>query len=158
MATPTHTLIDSATVSSSVSSVTFSSIPQTYKDLILVFSVFANSGGASLRMNGDSSTSYRWSAIIGNGSNPFTVGTSGDSKVPIYDAGVSTTVPAPGIVQLLDYSSTSNFTQVLARSGYTTNASFYCGHYINTSAVTSLTVFDGSFTAGATFYLYGVEA
>jgi hypothetical protein len=60
MATPTYDLIDSVTLSSSATSVTFSSITQDYRDLILVCEASSNNSPAGFygRYNGDTANNY----------------------------------------------------------------------------------------------------
>ena len=59
MATNTYVALDKVTVGTATSSVTFSSIPQGYTDLVLVINAKANTGGAIgllFKFNGDSGT------------------------------------------------------------------------------------------------------
>jgi hypothetical protein len=66
----TYEPIASQTLGSAVSSVTFSSIPQNYTDLILVvnYGISANNFGARIRFNGDTGSNYSDSFIYGTGS------------------------------------------------------------------------------------------
>ena len=68
---PTYTPIATQTLGSSAASVTFSSIPGTYTDLMLIsFAQGQASGGDNrlvLQFNGDTATNYSSTYLIGNG-------------------------------------------------------------------------------------------
>lgn len=68
----TYTFISSTTLSSSQSTVTFSSIPNTYTDLLVRWSArsdraSAASDGIILRLNSDSGTNYSYTRLISSG-------------------------------------------------------------------------------------------
>jgi hypothetical protein len=54
MPTPTYTPLATVTLGTTAASVTFSSIPATYRDLIFVLSGLGGSANITLRYNGDS--------------------------------------------------------------------------------------------------------
>ena len=65
----TYTAIATQTASGSTTALTFSSIPQTYTDLVIVCLLTAgNTGDAYLRYNSDTGTNYSDTALRGNGS------------------------------------------------------------------------------------------
>ena len=66
----TYTPIASQTLGSAAASVTFSSIPQGYTDLVIVGNCGISNTGTtlSLRFNGDTGTNYSETTISGNGS------------------------------------------------------------------------------------------
>ncbi len=69
MATPTYHLIDSTVLSSSASSVTFSSISQDYRDLILVATGTTSTATyRAVQLNGDTGSNYSYVNAAGDGS------------------------------------------------------------------------------------------
>ncbi len=162
--TATYDLIASNVLTSSASGVTFSSIPATYRDLILVVTgtVTSSVANAYLEFNGDTTTSnYSRVEMVGDGSsaasysaaNYIVLGRSGT-----FDSSVIASVN----VQIMDYSATDKHKTVLTRSGRASGslAEVFAaaGRWANTSAINSLKVtsFAANFASGSTFYLYGI--
>jgi hypothetical protein len=156
MPTPTYTPLATVTLSSTASSVTFSNIPATYRDLILV-SVPLHASGAGLRMTINGSTSdgsYVVMYGLGSGS-----GASGTGSVVI--GATSDTAPSTNILQVMDYSATDKHKTFLLRSdraGAGTLA--YAQRWAQTAAITSLALVPdtGVIASGSTFNLFGVIA
>ena len=155
MATPTYTAIASITLGSSASSVTFSSIPQDYRDLVLVFSgegsVFAS---YEILLNEDASNGSQV-YMRGDGSSPFS---TTDAKLSWLFGAQQTTA----ILQVFDYSATDKHKSTLQRSGNPADFVYAAvGRYASTSAITSIEIGDvgsATFAAGSTVSLYGIEA
>jgi len=162
MPTPTYTPLATITLGSSASSVTFSSIPATYRDLILVmnFSETSTGGDIRLRYNGDTGSNYSQvymestgsSALSGSGTYAFHYlnQRSRNSGIRIAD-----------IIQVMDYSATDKHKTALGRlNNETQDLSAYAYRWANTAAITSIEVLESSvsFTAGSTFNLFGVIA
>lgn len=163
LATPTYTLLDSVTLASSAASVTFSSITQDYRDLVLVVEGLGVSAGFfGYRFNSDSGANYNSLVAIGDGSSGSSFGSSGDN-IGYIGGQYSTTVKTLSILQIMDYSATDKHKSVIARNnradGFTAMAA---GRWASTAAITSIyldftnTALD--FDTGSTFYLYGIEA
>jgi hypothetical protein len=160
MPTPTYDLIASTTLAAASSSVTFGSLPQTYRDLILVLTVQQNTTGdrqAVLRPNSDSVNA---SLVYMDGSG--TAALSGtDTKISLYyQAGAPANSPMTSIVQIMDYAQTDKHKTMLIRTASSYNpTSAYAGRWASTSAITSLVIpvsTGGDFQVGSTFNLYGV--
>ena len=159
-------LLETTTLTSSASSVTFSAIDQTYKHLQIRSVVKANFGPVqtTLQMNGDTGANYATHYLNGNGSS-VTSGaqTSASYVYGGYTAGTSETYGfGAGVCDILDYTSTSKNKTTRTLSGVVTNntvVELRSGVWMNTSAVTSLTIalFGQLFTAGSRFSLYGVK-
>lgn len=145
------------TLSSAVTSVTFSSIPATYKDLIVVFR-----GGASqnsycgMQLNGDSASNYSYVEARFEVNGVFSEAGS-NVWVPQRFTGTSDTFVT---YQIMDYAATDKQKTVLVRNGKATESVYMAAaRWANTNAVTSLTLdVEGSRTwnVGSTFSLYGV--
>jgi len=164
MANPTMTLIASNTVGSGgVSSVTFSSIPATYTDLVV--KVSARNTTATLdcyiNFNGSSSNLSR-KVLYGNGSSA-TSGSGSDGYV-IWLSQSSDTANTFGNAEIYipNYTS-SNYKSFSADSvsennGTTAYQFLDAGLWSSSSAITSFTLYSGSnFAQYSTFYLYGIN-
>jgi hypothetical protein len=164
MPTPTYTPLANITLGSLASSVTFSSINQSYKDLILVTDATitqANSTDAfGLRFNGDAGSNYTWVRMVGASSTPSSgTGTS----TYAFNGVIGDANRRPSIFQIMDYSATDKHKTTLSRSsgsfGNWTMAAVT--RWANTAAITSVLLrSDGgyNFAVGSTFALYGIVA
>lgn len=160
--TGTYTLINSTTLSSNQSSITFSSIPSTFTDLILVTNGKMSAGSAlnnKMTFNSDTATNYSRTYVYGDGSSAFSGRDSSQDNLGfIY---WSSTNPSTTIIQIMDYSNTTTYKTALARTSESGVAAAYVGLWRSTSAITSITITRGStndFASGSTFKLYGIEA
>jgi hypothetical protein len=157
MPTPTYTPLATVTLGTSAASVTFSSIPATYRDLILVFTGASASGSRQamyLQMN--NSTANRTAVeMLGAAAGPESY-THTNGQINYYVV----TNRATSIIQIFDYSATDKHKTALIRNGSSSNdVSAYAHRWGDTSAVTSVRLnLDTSFAAGSTFSLYGVIA
>jgi hypothetical protein len=167
--TPTYTALANVTLGSAASSVTFSSIPATYRDLVLVHSTKHSFSGSitvrddGIRFNSDSGSNYPSVIMKGNGSTASSDTLSATSIQLLY--GMASASFQMGIVQIMDYSATDKHKAVLYRSGLgdDTNQGAYAqaSRWANTAAITTLTIApSGSFQllANSTFALYGIVA
>lgn len=160
----TYNLLDSVTLSSSASSVTFSSIDQSYGDLVLVISPKSLTptgyGGAALiRFNSDSGSNYSYVFMYGNGS---TASSSSGTTTNVYGGYQANNDNTPNfLANIMDYSATDKHKAVLTRHGQAENIVYARVYrWANTAAITSIDIASsgGDFAAGSTFYLYGVAA
>lgn len=166
MATPTYDLLASSVLTSSATSVTFSSIDQGYRDLVLVTDIVADPAGSSsvvfprLEFNADTGNNYTLVQMYGDESTFF----SGTQTANYLDlASSSSTVKGLAIAQIMDYSATDKHKTVLIRNNQYSSLTAIAGRWANTSAITSLRVYSNfigsrQFTTGSTFYLYGISA
>ena len=175
MANPTMTLIASNTVGSGgVSSVTFSSIPATYTDLILKLSVRDSdtSGSGStydnIKLTFNSNTSnYSWLFVAGNGSSTNNAVGSAQSNIPTiygtYSGATSTTNTFGNSEVYIPNYTSSNNKSLSSESTAEYNGTpgwdlMMAGLWTNTSAITSITLSAAvSFVQYSTFYLYGIN-
>lgn len=162
MATPTYDLLDSTTLTSSASSVTFSSISQDYRDLVLVVNCIAASAGDSLRprINGDSGSNYYQVVMYGNGSSA-TSASNTSSYIDLQGINFSTTARTLFVFNFNDYSAIDKHKPILIRSNKPDNSTHAAAsRWANTSAITSVEIGAGgtTFAAGSTFHLYGIAS
>jgi hypothetical protein len=159
--TATYSLIASATPTGTTT-VTFSSIPGTYTDLILILSTLSASGGNThIRFNGDSTSLYSETRFFGNGTTA-TAGRDGPTSLHyVAEGNANSTTPSIGIVHIMDYANTTTFKSSVGRGGNPSsqvNAKTYL--YRSTNAITSivLTQDTANYTSGTTMKLYGIQA
>jgi hypothetical protein len=164
----TYEPIQSQTLSSAVSSVTFSSIPQTYTDLVLVSNVFAGFSGIGMRFNGDTASNYSYANATGQGTlgQMFRSGSTTDIQYCGWNYALgSTTIPAITKMNIMDYTNTSTYQYTLSTASDGNAAGnfdmeFFTGTWRNNAAVTSITLYVSAvnFSVGSTFTLYGIKA
>jgi hypothetical protein len=176
--TPTSAAFESiATVTSSggETSLSFTSIPGTYKSLQIRSLLRSNRslntvGGATIYFNSDTSSIYDNQVLTGDGTTASVnssvgyPGLGGYGWLTIPFANTTANVFGASIIDIHNYASTTQNKTVRAFSGADTNDSngksgLFFGSWLSTSAITSIT-FDVSgnlFTAGSTFALYGVK-
>lgn len=165
--TGTYTLIGSSTLGSAASSVTFSSIPGTYTDLVLVVASVTNASSTNsvfLRFNSDSGSNYSSTFLEGNGtaasSNRLSSRTVIDSG---YNVGLSTTSVGQVTFNIMDYANATTFKTVISRFAQAVGAapgtSATVSLWRSTAAITSVEIrCDVNMGIGTTFKLYGIEA
>jgi hypothetical protein len=159
MPTPTYTPLATVTLGSSASSVTFSSIPATYRDLILVFDGTATANSVvNFRYNGDSGANYYRVGMEGDGTTASSYfGTDATSLRVINWR----TARSNAIHQIMDYSATDKHKTSISRGNPTdVGVQSAAGRWASTAAITSiaLTLDANQFAAGCTFSLYGIAS
>ena len=160
--------IATQTFSSSASSVTFNSIPSTYKHLQIRFSANINAvAGANFRFNGDAGSNYRNIYFLGSGSTVTATGGGADTQVygsvygQGYDGGSS--IFTAGVIDILDYADTNKNKVVRSIIGVDRNGSgaiqLLTGGWFNTAAINSISFVAESVNIGAnsTVALYGIK-
>lgn len=156
--TPTYVLLNQITLAASSSSVTFSNLPQTYGDLVIVVSGTASGGSSpSLNFNGDAGANYSNMRLYAN---PSTY--SAQTFVDSYGSMGFMSTERTGItMQIFDYAAVDKHKTAIGRGGNTDTLRLEATRWANTAAITSVTVrMDGSqtYSAGTTLSLYGVYA
>lgn len=167
----TYTFINSVTVGSGgAADIEFTSIPNTYTDLCLVYSLrntlSDNSANIRLQMNGDTGNNYSYRRLYGDGS---TTGSDSGSSganilVGITNAATSTSNTfSNGQIYIPNYAG-SNYKSTSSDAVNENNATLayqylIAGLWSSTSAITSLKLFVASqtFTQYSTAYLYGIS-
>ena len=160
----TYEPIATQTLGTAIATVTFSSIPQTYTDLILVSTNATASGGYlfSVRVNGDSATNYSSTRLLGNGT------TASSGREANYSFGFAGSVYSSSdpignaIVNFMNYSNTTTYKTFLMRTNTANaNTSLSASLWRSTAAITSISLgveFTQNFVVGSTFTLYGIKA
>lgn len=163
MPTPTYTALANITLGTAASSVTFGSIPATYRDLICVVSVKQTSASSYtlFRVNGDTGSNYTEVQMYGDGSTTFSDDYSRGFIGLLTQFFESTTNSTQGNITFMDYSATDKHKSILFRSDLPSSATnAVAARWANTAAITSInfSVFTGNFAVGSTFNLYGISA
>jgi len=169
LVTDAYESIATTTLSSSASSITFSSIPATFKHL-QIRALFGTAGAGSayiINFNSDTGNNYSYHYLNGNGASA-TVGASTSRAFTIVTdnsgAGV-TTSPTATVIDILDYTSTAKNKTVRSLVGFDGNGSgdirLASGLYFATpAAITSISFAgDGASTLAqhSKFALYGIK-
>ena len=170
----TYTLISSNVLTTATASVTFSSIPATYTDLVVRWSARSAQANATTRininLNGVSGTSYSFTKLQATGTSASSANISGFDKwwgeyVSANNATSNTF--GSGELYLPNYLSTVNkpasFFSV-AENNTTANGDWYVSALASlatiTSAITSVALTlntADNFMTGSSFYLYGIS-
>jgi len=155
MATPTYIKLAEVTASSGNTLIEFSSLPTTYRDLVLVGNYFNSSGGVvSARWNGATTSQRRIRMFARDGNSPYT-DQAADANIGEYAAG---DLRNQIVVHWMDYRATDKYKVAIVRHAGLNRAFMYANHWESTSAVTSVGLtFNRGLVAGSTFALYGIE-
>lgn len=160
--TSTEVAIATTTLTSSASSITFSSIPSTYTDLRLVFvgTSAANAPG-EMRFNGDTGSNYSRTYLQGNGSSASSSRDTSQTNISMGASAITST-PMMNTVDIFSYAG-SIFKTCLITSSDDRNGSGTVDRQValwrSTSAINEikLTVdLTANFTTGTTATLYGI--
>jgi hypothetical protein len=163
--------IATATGTGLSSTITFSSIPATYKHLQVrvlarATAVGATSVNLALRLNGDTGSNYASHRLLGDGATVSANGSTSQSNINtgLMSGALSTAnIMGVTIYDIVDYSSTTKNTVVRSLSGLDQNGTgeIYIGSglWVNTAAVNSVTLFCGTgfLTTETTIALYGIK-
>jgi hypothetical protein len=168
-------LISSQTLGSAAASVTFSSIPSTYTDLVLKVSARTDNSGArdyfTVNFNGDSATNYSQTIIYtNNGSGAYSTASSSTTALGagyafVDGSGATANTFSNLEMYMPSYATTktkpsSTFASAENNSASSVWLSSNANLYRSTSAISSMTFTPytgGNFLAGSTFYLYGIS-
>ena len=164
-AAQTYEPIATTTTSGSASTHTFSSIPSTYTDLVLVVSGTNSSGSTEdlmVRYNGDTGTNYSRTFLEAG---PSAVsGRTANQPYAIIGGYIGAGKDFVSIFQFLNYSNTTTNKTSISRANISTGTyGIYAtvGLWRSTAAINSIQVFwpsAGTFGNGTTMTLYGIKA
>ena len=164
---PAYDLLQSTILTSSASSVTFSSIPSDYKHLQIRYTA-KNTGGAfqlNVVVNNDTTTQRSSHDLRGQGSAVQSSASTFITNFPLY-FGITTSTGgdsfAAGVVDILDYANTNKNTTMKSFHGQTyPNTMVYLssGLYPQTGAITDIKFqpSGNSLAVGSRFSLYGIK-
>jgi hypothetical protein len=164
----TYIKIASNTVGSGgVASVTFSSIPATYTDLVIKASTRSTGAFADFKMqfNGDTGSNYPWRSVRGNGASIDNSTNTTTSLVIGESSSTGTTANTFGNQEIYipNYRSAAyksgSVDSVSENNATTAYATFTAQLWNSTSAIISITLFSGTGNVAeySTFTLYGIS-
>ena len=166
-------LISSQTLTSTAATVTFSSIPATYTDLVLRYSARADNASAvnnlRLQFNSDTATNYSETYMRGNGATAASGRTSSavelvEGLVIDGDSATASTF-SNNEIYIPSYTVSQNkpISMAAVQEDNSTTGRFYAsaGLWRNTAAITSIYIYlsggSGNIKTGSSFYLYGIS-
>lgn len=165
--------IATATGTGSSGTITFSSIPATYRYLqiktICRSSSTFGSGELSLRFNGDTAANYHHGNIISDNAGRSSAATTGATSILIQKAKSGTDLAANifavSTIDVFNYANTSMTKTIRSYAGIETNSTQFgvamtTGLWFSTSAINSISIINssGNFATTDTFALYGIKA
>ena len=163
MPTPTYTALANTTLAGTASSVTFSSIPATYRDLVVVF---IGAGSTDLegriRLNSDTGSNYNYVRMSGSGS--ATTSTSATSQTSGFVSAIAKATSTGALqmtINIMDYSATDKHTTIISVANQSANGSeAFANRWANTAAVTSVQILTstGNWAIGTTAAIYGIAS
>ena len=164
MATNTYEALDTKTLSSATASITFSSIPQTYTDLVIVCNGSpASAASGIITINGDTGSNYSYTFLTGygNGTSLASGRTSNEVPANTFFGGNIIGIGANSVWQLnfMNYSNTTTNKTVLSRLANGTGNDATVLLYRSNSAITSITLQPQNsvnWSSGSTFTMYGI--
>ena len=163
--------IATATGNNTSTTITFSSIPQTYKSLqirMMGSAAYGSNGNTNIycQFNSDSTAAnYRNHFFFGYGSNtPIASSVALSRLCNGPDTPVTTSTFGVGVIDFIDYTSTTKNKTTRAFTGYDFNGdgigyvALSSQLWMNTSAITSISLVagDANWSTGTTIALYGV--
>jgi len=146
-------------LTSTATSVTFSSIPATYTDLVLVSNAKGTQNTAMLfQFNNDTTSNYSQTRMYGDGSGAYS---DRQSNTTAADAGDINTQWGTYIGHIQNYANTTTFKTLLNRCSISTYVFASVSLWRKTpEAINSVKVIcrDGNFVVDSQFTLYGIKA
>jgi hypothetical protein len=146
--------------------VSFTSIPGTYTDLILVFQTNGTVSVSApyIQFNSDTGSNYSRTTLSGNNSNQAT-SSRDTNQTFVYLPSASSTDTSNNryvnLVHINNYSNTTTYKTLLSRANSaSTGVDAIVGLWRSTSAITSITlgISSGNYSSGGVFSLYGIAS
>jgi hypothetical protein len=168
VASTAYESIETVTLGSSTTTITFSSIPATYKHLQLRFIGRLTSGSQGCRITFNSDTTagnYANHALEADPATPSVYAYGGANATPSFNqSGSAANTFSVSIVDILDYADTNKYKTMRALYGQDTNSvggiTFYSGLWKNTNAIDSITLvpnFSANWAINTQAALYGIK-
>ena len=159
----TYEIIATTTLSSTSSTINFTSISSAYTDLrlVLTYKISAGAPLTRLRFNSDTTALYSNTTFMSDGTTGSGNNYSGQTNIAIDTYGASTTIPTFITIDLFSYAG-ATFKTVLLTANEDQNGSgqlsIAAGLYRSTAAITSINLFPtaSTYAVGTTATLYGI--
>ena len=160
----TYEPIATANGTGSSGQISFSSIPSTYTDLVLIANAQSTSGARQmyLTFNSDTGSNYSRTILFGTGSSAGSARNSNTLQTYLdYYGIVEATSPCIHISNIMNYSNTTTYKTMLTRANDSASGvDAICHLWRSTAAINRIDIYlDAvSFATGSTFTLYGIKA
>jgi hypothetical protein len=157
----TYEPIATYTAPSAQASYTFTSIPATYTDLVVIVAgtTVTDAQDMSMQFNSDTGANYSETRIVGNGTTASSTRTSSQTKMYVIND-TSNTSPTVLRINIMNYTNTTTYKTAVSRgddSTHRTQASV--GLWRSTAAISSVTILGTSnLNTGTVLTLYGIKA
>lgn len=158
-----HSLIASQTASGSVNTITFSSLPTTFKDFVI--SIVARSSSSTnlrWRVNGDTGANYNW--IVAERDPSFGTRSTSITSAPQWtSADLQSTWPSLSEINLFNVNDSTSYLTGLDRVEQTASSektsirAITHAMQLTVSSLTFYTANGSNFVSGSTFTIYGIE-
>lgn len=164
---PTYEPIAKTTLAIAANSYTFSSIPATYTDLVLIYAIKGATGGVTdynirAQVNSDTATNYSYTLLTGSGTTAGSARGSTVNNILLQGSGyLSTTIISNGTINFNNYSNTTTYKTILSKNNQSNAAvNATVGLWRNTGAINAIKIYldAGNFGKESTFTLYGIAA
>lgn len=167
--TATYSLIDSYALSSTSTSITFTSIPQTFTDLVAVVNIIGpattNVTTLQAQCNNDTSSNYQvvWLSSVW----PSSLQTSADTRDALYfhwtASSLGSNRSSVAIINFQEYSTSNKYKHILSRFSANSETSLMGQSWKSQNAITSIKFLTAGSEAnwwevGSTIKLYGIQA
>lgn len=167
----TYTLISSNVLASSAASVTFSSIPATYTDLVIKWSARDDQANYTqttrLKFNGSAVSEYSWTQLYDSAGTvgSYTSGTAGNNQFAYGSNGTTSTsntftnyeiyIPNYAVAQNKPFGA-FGVSEDNSTNGYIIGSAHL---WRNTAAISTILLYPntGNYVSGSSFYLYGIK-
>ena len=155
----TYEPISTTTLSSAQASFSFTSIPGTYTDLVVVV-VASTSGNLKIEFNSDTNSNYSNTVLYGNGTNALS-GRNTNSTGLLFGTTANTVGNGVNLYHFMNYSNTTTYKTTFSRGNDVDNGLVRAdiGLWRSTSAITSIKFISNlgsNLATGSTFTLYGI--
>lgn len=161
----TYEPIATQTLTGNAATVTFSSIPATYTDLVIVAQMKNNGTGSDLRLrfNGDTAGNYSRTIIGGNGTSSYSAIAMDAAFARVnYSEPITTDGNTIYKINIMNYSNTNKYKNILSRSDRGVHSTACMANlWRSNSAINTIefsTDLSGQFVAGSIITLYGIKA
>ena len=168
--TSSYESISTVTLGSTQTTISFTSIPSTFKHLqvrgIARGTFAATNLNLCMQVNSDTSSSYTYHQLLGDGSSATAQGGSAQSfgfVGRIAQASATASAFGASVIDILDYADTNKNTTIRALGGYDANGNGYATlmstAYLKTDAINSIQIFGnlGDLVQFSSFALYGIK-
>lgn len=169
--TSSYESIASATGTGSSGTITFSSIPDTYKHLQIRYNARTDAAFSNdfitFRFNSDTATNYAYHLLAGDGSTASASGGASSNIMygsEITGASATASIMGTGVIDVIDYASTTKAKTTKVIGGNDRNGAgeirLSSDLWTSTAAITTITITSfrsANWTTSTTFALYGIK-